>query len=741
MEFLLEKVISEKEFKWNFEIKEDGIYGIEITASVKSWRQNLFSSNFFKDDDLTVKIDDSEFLKKSGKKGLFDGEIAWNGNNLKGLKKTNLFLIELNQGNHTLTFLADQKPKIETIKIYKLKEEEIIYLPKDNYPIQEGNQRQWLTIIFCNLGLKFLKIKASAKLGKGFLFFKKDDSDLKLIINGEIQKNQEPKSHKHWYWCGRTLKGNLKIFEKELNLKPDLHYLELWADRSPEVEEIKLKILETEIYPIFILDDIQAYTYKGILGNENYNRFDKEILEVVNFWNKVFFFQKYPPEKALDPNLVKAITYRESRMGYESIGEVDVMQVGDPDNPALFSLKNIAGYPANEFISKNKAGHLSYNFPKERLPVKVESPEESIFWGVRWLYNKAQIYYGTGEKNLDPLFVREWKTWEQAIIDYNGSNKKYEYQKKVWKIYKDGIDPDDNILWEKISNGFSLIKTLGLISLFLIIFLAGLFCGLKIGVHNQYIKNIDIPYYHGYTNETDEPVKKLFLKNLEEYKKNKNYYGEVFRETVKMCEKVRCYMEIVVVNYYDDLVNNMKSNKQFLEAMQVFDFIKNIPTGERNIHEGDIDNDGENEIIFIRRDVLNQSYIVITIIDKIDNKFKIIEHKIIDGYDGYLKLLDVTNDLQPEILLFMSQGRGGYPLYIYQYLEDKKLRQIFDSEFSLFPKYTFSDIDNDGLMEIKMQGELKDAVKDYHAQIEIIYEYNQKENDFVKIKGIKKKLE
>jgi hypothetical protein len=254
----LNKTIKKKEFKWNFEIEEDGIYGIEITALAKSWQQNFPSLKFFfGDDDLTIKIDNLDFPRKSGKRGLFDGEIAWNGNNLKGLKKTDLFLIKLDSGNHTLIFLADQKPKIEIIKIYKLvlskvegiNEEEISYLPKDNYPIQDGNRRQWLTIVLCNLFLKSLFIKASVKKRERYQIFNRDDEDLKLIINNQIQKNQEPKSHKYWYWCGRILKGKTKIFEKELNLKPGLLYLELWADRSPEIEEIKIIIKKPKRIP------------------------------------------------------------------------------------------------------------------------------------------------------------------------------------------------------------------------------------------------------------------------------------------------------------------------------------------------------------------------------------------------------------------------------------------------------------------------------------------------------------
>lgn len=313
------------------------------------------------------------------------------------------------------------------------------------------------------------------------------------------------------------------------------------------------------------------------------------------------------------------------------------------------------------------------------------------------------------------------------------------------------VDLYGNVLWKKNDNGFGLVKILFAIGIITVIFSVGWYLGAKLcddfytqkeyeeyEINKEKHKQEEISFS---SQEADEATIQIFIQELEEYKKDKNYYGSIFKETVKICEKARCDMESVVINYYDDLVDNMKSNKQFLEAMQVFDFIKNIPTGERNIQTDDIDNDGENEIVFIRKDVLNQEYIVMMIIDKIDGKFKILEKKIDEGYDGYLKLLDVTNDLQPEILLFMSQGRGGYPLYVYQYLKNKELQEIFHSEFSLFPDYTFSDLDHDGKIEIKMQGELRDAIKDYHVEVQKTYEYNKNKNDFVKIKDIEKRIE
>ena len=73
------------EFVYDFDISETGLYVIEINSRAKSWLQNTLKFiSFFQDDDLVVKIDNEEFPKLSGKRGLFDSEAAWNGNKLKG---------------------------------------------------------------------------------------------------------------------------------------------------------------------------------------------------------------------------------------------------------------------------------------------------------------------------------------------------------------------------------------------------------------------------------------------------------------------------------------------------------------------------------------------------------------------------------------------------------------------------------------------------------------------------------
>ncbi|MFA6973682.1 MAG: cell wall hydrolase [Parcubacteria group bacterium] len=227
-------------YNYHFEVPEDGAYFIEIIASAKSWWQNTRGlKSFFRDDDLAVKIDGMEFPKLNGKKGLFDGEAAWNGNNLKGSSKSNFFIINLNQGNHTLEFLAEKNPILERVAIFKIDGAEINYIPENN-SAQDGNRRQWITVIPASIGLKKLNIKASAKVYPE----SRDEDDLKIIIDGEIQQNETNKSHKNWYWCGRVLRGEEKEFNQQLNWEGGLHYIELWADRMPALVSLNL-ILDT----------------------------------------------------------------------------------------------------------------------------------------------------------------------------------------------------------------------------------------------------------------------------------------------------------------------------------------------------------------------------------------------------------------------------------------------------------------------------------------------------------------
>jgi hypothetical protein len=422
----------EKSDEHKFTVDQNGLYLIEIIASAKDWKQNLIATNFisfFRDDNLIVKIDDIEFPKLNGKKGLFDGEIAWNGNNLKGLSKTNVFALLLKKGEHTLFFESKQKPTLKSIKISLVEsKEKITYIPTENNQAEDGNRRQWISFALVNIKVNKLNIQARANTHKS-----EDDDDLKLIINGDIQKNNTDKAHKYWYWCGRVLNGKEKTFNKDLDPTNKKLYIELWADRRPHVRKIEIEFIE-QLEESSSLPEVSAktYAYTGVRGGQDYNRYDRQIEYWTNHWNQLFLNDKYPVEEPLDPSLVKAICYQESKLGYYPGGEIDIMQVGDTGDPAIHILNNDGairlpnGEPAVEYeIKDGKEWLVDYDGE-----AKVETIDDSLEWGIRWLYHVAQGITADGK--------RYWRPWKEAVFRYGPNTD--EYTENVWNIYKNGLD-------------------------------------------------------------------------------------------------------------------------------------------------------------------------------------------------------------------------------------------------------------------------------------------------------------
>ncbi len=231
----------DNEFDYRFEVNEDGLYSIEIVANARSWWQNFVGGRFFsQDDDLWVKVDNISFSRLDGKEKLYNGEASWNGGELKGLSKTNLILINLEKGEHFLKFFADQSPRLEYIKISQTEKKEFSYSTNINNPPQDGDRRPWMAIVLANISLKRLEIIASADKKA------RDGEDIKLIIDGKIVKNKETWWYRNWYWCGKILEGQEKEFAEDLNLSQELHYIELWADKTPHLSRVRIKIGETE---------------------------------------------------------------------------------------------------------------------------------------------------------------------------------------------------------------------------------------------------------------------------------------------------------------------------------------------------------------------------------------------------------------------------------------------------------------------------------------------------------------
>lgn len=442
----LELIDSKKEFKkidkpylYTLKIDKGGIYFVDITARAKSHGQN-HSFNKQADDELSVQIDESKDFTN-------EKAAIWNGNELKNLQKTVVFITYLEKGLYQWSLIPKNKPFLGQINTYRIQDEKVTFIPTINNPSEDGDRRPWHSFILVNIGLNKLTVHAKAKKQ----FFSFDDDDLKIIIDGGKVFNESKKSHNEWFWCGKILKGKSKEFTREFPTNTSRKSIEFYSDRTPLLEEISFEFDKPfQLLPP-MSPKIQVYDKTD---QNDYNRFDNEIVKAVEDWNNIFTKQEYPVEKTLDPNLIKAMIYIETRMGYgagSNQAYPDVMQVADERNPAIHTLNNDGWVdPKTGKIARESefVSHQDFKAIDYKGKVNGNTSEQSIYWGVRWLFHKAQRFYGTGPKgNIDPPYVREWKTWEQAVIDYNDSGTKIEYQASVWQLYKKGIDPQRERLW------------------------------------------------------------------------------------------------------------------------------------------------------------------------------------------------------------------------------------------------------------------------------------------------------
>lgn len=304
-----------------FDVAESGFYLIEITASAKSnWQNTRGLVSFFDDDDLAVQIDGKTFPHLNGKGGLFDGEAAWNGNNLRGAIKTCAVVAYLEKGPHLLEFLPDVGPVLHSIKVWQAEGGTINYLPKNNPP-QDGDRRQWIAIILADVGLQSLSITAKAGKRKH-----SDDENIKLIIDGKIEKNQTPKAHKDWFWCGKVLEGRELEFTKQINLDAGLHYIELWSDKTPQLQNIVLQLgkasatednnpvkVKEGFNPLYVLKD-SAFVRNVSMNESQIQAFldeqhkdkTKSHLAVMKFEGKstAFWVKKAADDYSINPKLI-----------------------------------------------------------------------------------------------------------------------------------------------------------------------------------------------------------------------------------------------------------------------------------------------------------------------------------------------------------------------------------------------------------------------------------------------------
>lgn len=230
-----------------FETETEGAYAVTVRASCKpGWRNRwwLKLKGFFEDtfdlhlddEDLRIEIDGIVFKKPKGKKGLFNSPAAFSGTKILGKTKTVIFLLHLAKGSHTIKFIPDGSPYLGEVEINQFVAP-LKFVLQPNTRAENENYYAWYTLTVVDQPVYFVSLTAQT----GAQQEDNDDDDLKIMIDGEVQKRPGNK-HPHAYFCGFSAKGKEETFTKEIKLPKGTHYLELFADKTPLFRSIELTL-------------------------------------------------------------------------------------------------------------------------------------------------------------------------------------------------------------------------------------------------------------------------------------------------------------------------------------------------------------------------------------------------------------------------------------------------------------------------------------------------------------------
>ena len=242
-----EKIVDKIENVY-FSVGTKGVYLIKISAKARSEKQ----LNGTDDEDLRIEIDHRKFPLLYNPERYFDSPAAFSGGSSKGLTKTVFYLLWLEIGNHTLSLIPDNSVTIIKLEIQKISDNydfDELTIPC-NLQAEDGDRRDWIS---------FVLVDASLSSFATYLFLTRrflDSDDAKIIIDGSVIKNHQNKRQKLWYFISSLVAGEKQGHKFEMNLPIGLHYLELWADRMPKIDQIVFYNISFKI-PITIQEKIE----------------------------------------------------------------------------------------------------------------------------------------------------------------------------------------------------------------------------------------------------------------------------------------------------------------------------------------------------------------------------------------------------------------------------------------------------------------------------------------------------
>lgn len=382
---ILEKVFNSKvsgSIDFDFEIKNEGFYLIKVVARAGAWWQkfSIFSERYRDDEELHLLLDNQPV------------KLYFNGNSLYGTRQFLLLFNRFSIGRHTSAFKGKLNPFLEALQIYECSMDgsplnllSIIDSRAEDTLVSVfvSKLKRWITLVSSSVPIFDLSIEAQAKDGWQLFFRITDDEDVQLIIDGEIQKNGEPKAHDNRFWCGHTLKGGVKSFNETFSEAQSANLIELLSDRSPVINKfmVSFKRLPSVTDPRwtenFDDDGEIMILARLILGEaENQPREAKigvgftiinRLKEGKSFWGYsireiILKERQYDAiwnndtySKVRDPFESSSETRkREWNESYDVAKNIIIHNVEDPTHGATFF--HSADYPRQEFITKDVPG-------------------------------------------------------------------------------------------------------------------------------------------------------------------------------------------------------------------------------------------------------------------------------------------------------------------------------------------------------------------------------------------------
>ncbi len=218
-------------------------------------------------------------------------------------------------------------------------------------------------------------------------------------------------------YLGHDDNDDLKVFVMKAGLVPNLQNKSIdWGGslNSKQANDLKANSEEAETP-----GKIGYSLDKGEnASSDKYNKFDKEIAVATHLLNREIKagtlsvgegYSKGKNATKLDVNLVKALAYKESRLGQGQSVATKASDIFSMFHPGDYGDKSKMGMTLADV--KNGAGSL-----------------KSTYWGVRWLHFKS--YMSEDGKTKD------FQGWNYGVNKYGPGQKDPRYLETVLKIYK-----------------------------------------------------------------------------------------------------------------------------------------------------------------------------------------------------------------------------------------------------------------------------------------------------------------